>query len=69
MMGNYLQNCFLVLQIFPAQCVPIFIIVLTNSWYQVIADFDATLTKFVVNGNRGQSTLFPERFISPFWSL
>ena len=32
----------------------------------LIADFDATLTKFCVNGTRGQSMLFPQPFISPF---
>ena len=31
-----------------------------------IADFYATLTKFCVNGTRGQSMLFPQRFIPPF---
>jgi len=61
-----LKNCFLVFQIFPAQCVSVFMIVLTNSWYQVIADFDATLTKFSVNGTRGQCMLFPQHFFPPF---
>ena len=39
-------------------------IVFTDSWCQVIADFDATLTKFWVNGTRGQS-MFPELFFCP----
>jgi len=32
----------------------------------LIADFDATLTKFWVNGTHEQSMLFPQRFIPPF---
>ena len=32
----------------------------------LIADFDAMLTKFWVNGTRGQNMLFPQCFIPPF---
>lgn len=39
----------------------------TDYWSQVIADFDATLTKFWVNGTRGQS-MSPQHFISPFFA-
>ncbi|KAL5139261.1 7-methylguanosine phosphate-specific 5'-nucleotidase [Glycine soja] len=47
---------FFFFEIFPAQYVSLFMVVLTDSCYRVIADFDATLTMFWVNGTRGQTS-------------
>ena len=67
--NGYQSKNFFFFEIFPAQYVSLFMVVLTDSCYRVIADFDATLTMFWVNGTRGQSMLFSQRFISPFEAL
>ena len=48
--NGYQSKNFFFFEIFPAQYVSLFMVVLTDSCYRVIADFDATLTMFWVKG-------------------